>query len=90
METTSEIIEAIKAQDVVYEVREVRRFTAYLKDSNEEVEIIVSDSGSTERGRYTASAQVVGSDTRVTASNPENTIKQAIYGVHWDELKRRG
>jgi hypothetical protein len=86
VEEASAIIEAIKAQDVVFEVREMRRFTAYLKETNEEVEILVSDSGSTEQGRYTASAQVLGSDTRVSASNPEDTAKQAIYGVHWDEL----
>lgn len=90
MEDTSAIIEAIKAQNVVFEVREERRFTAYLKETNEEVEIILSDSGSTERGRHTASARIVGSDTRVSASNPGHTVEEAVWGIHWTELKPLG
>jgi hypothetical protein len=70
-------------------VSEVRTFRAYLKDSDEEVEIIISDSGENARaGRYSASAQVVEDPDRVTASNPEKSIRMALAGVHWDELKR--
>lgn len=88
MENTTEIIDFVRQQGL-YEVTEVRTFKGYLKDSDEEVEIIISDSGDNARaGRYTASAQIVEDPDRVTTSNPENSIRMALAGVHWDELKK--
>lgn len=89
MEETTEIIEFVRRQGL-FEVAEVRTFRGYLGDSDEEVEIIIADSGENARaGRYIASAQVIEDPDRVTASNPENSIRMALAGVHWDELKRR-
>lgn len=90
MEDTAEIIEAIRNQGDLFEVVEVRKFRGLLKDSNEEVDITVVDNGKEDAGRYIASAEVVDDPSRVSASNLERTIKQAIFGVHWGELKRRG
>ncbi|WP_139346787.1 hypothetical protein [Sinomonas mesophila] len=69
---------------------EERTFRGLLNDSNEEVKIIVADSGENARdGRYTASAQVVTDPGHVTASNPEKSIRMAILSVHSNELKLR-
>ena len=90
MEDTTEIIETIRKQGDLFEVVEVRKFRGFLKDSNEEVEITVVDNGNEDEGRFIASAEVVDDSNRVSASNLERTVRQAITGIHWDELKRRG
>jgi len=87
MEDATEIIETIRKQGL-FEVAEVRTFRGFLSDSDEEVEIIISDSGEeAQAGRYTASAQLVEDPDRVSSSNPEHSIKMALLGVHWNELK---
>lgn len=85
MEETFEAIEYIRTQGL-YEVAEVRTFRGMLNSSDEEVAIEVSVYGPT---KYIASAQVVGDESRVTASNMESTMKQALAGIHWNELERR-
>ena len=39
--------------------------------------------------RNSVSAQVVEDPARVSAGNPEKTIRRAIIGVNWNELGRR-
>lgn len=90
MEDTAEIIETIRMQGDLFEVVEVRKFRGLLKGSNEEVDITVVDNGKEDAGRFIASAEVVDVPNRASASNLERTIKQAIAGIHWDELKRHG
>lgn len=89
-EKLQEAISELKKHSGIFEVHKETSFTCYRTTSSggqQEIKVTINDMGdSNSSSRYSCNA--VSEDGKFATGNPADTIRMALFNVHWNELDK--